>query len=170
MDVFRRKAVPAIEKFFKIYILHKSKIFAFHRLYCFRLINGKSFHQPAEFLAGQRSDFRSVAGPLELPVIQTLLQEHESITVEVESFHRIFLRPQNRKTALEKGSIWKLSRMIAMSPQEIFSYPFAHRPNRFSVLWTDRRSKFPQSGYGMIDHFSAGIIIDCNFTAVNHDR
>ena len=44
--------------------------------------------------------------------------------------------------------------------QTTFSYLCGHRPSRFSVLWTDHQSKLPQSGYGMIDHVSAGIIID----------
>lgn len=100
MDIFRREPVWAVEKFFKIYILYKSKIFAFHRLYCFRLINRKSFHQPAEFLSGQRSDFRSIAGPLELSIIQTLLQEHESIPVEVECFHRVLFTPTEQKDCI----------------------------------------------------------------------
>ena len=38
--------------------------------------------------------------------------------------------------------------------------------DRFSVLWTDHRSKFPQGRYRMIDHIPACMIIDCNFTAV----
>lgn len=38
--------------------------------------------------------------------------------------------------------------------------------DRFSVLWTDHRSKFSQGRYRMIDHIPAGMIIDCNFTAV----
>lgn len=100
MDIFRPEAIPAVEKSFKIYILHKSKIFAFDRLYCFRLINGKSFHQPAEFLPGQRSDFGSVAGPLELAIIQALLQEHESIPVEIERFHRIFFASTEQKDCI----------------------------------------------------------------------
>ena len=88
------------KKFFRFYILHKSKVFAFYRLYCFRLVDGKSFHQPAEFLPGQRPDFRSVAGPLEPSVIQTLLQEHESIPVEVECFHRIFFASTEQKDCI----------------------------------------------------------------------
>jgi len=135
VDIFRREAVPAVEKFFKIYILHKLKIFAFHRLYCFRLVNGKPFHQPAEFPPGQRSGFRSVAGPLELSIIQALLQEHESIPVEAERFHRIFLRPQNRKTALEKGSIWKLSRMTAMSPSKDFLISVRPHYPKIKINW-----------------------------------
>ena len=55
--IFRQQPAPAVEKFFKIYILHKSVIPVFRRLYRFRLVNGKSFHQPAEFLPCQRSDF-----------------------------------------------------------------------------------------------------------------
>ena len=57
-------------------------------------------HQPAEFLPGQRPDFRSVAGPLELSVIQALLQEHKSIPVEVERFHRIFFAPTEQKDCI----------------------------------------------------------------------
>lgn len=102
MDIFRREPVWAVEKFFKIYILYKSKIFAFHRLYCFRLINRKSFHQPTEFLSGQRSDFRSIAGPLELSIIQTLLKEYESIPVEVECFHRVLFTPTEQKDCIRE--------------------------------------------------------------------
>lgn len=93
----------AVEKFFKIYILHKSKIFAFYRLYCFRLVNGKPFHQPAKFLSGQRPDFGCVAGPLELSVIQALLQKHEAIPVEVERFHCIFFTSTEQENCIGEG-------------------------------------------------------------------
>ena len=78
------------KNFFRICISRKSKIFAFHRLYCFRLVNGKPFRQPAGLPPGQRPGFRSVAGPLELPIIQALPREHEPVPVEVKCFHRIF--------------------------------------------------------------------------------
>ena len=93
---------------------------ASHCFVRFGLFDLQPFHQPAEFLSGQRSDFRSITGPLELSIVQTLLQEHEPIPVEVKSFHRIFFVRRTKKTAFEKGSIWKLSRMTAMSPSKDF--------------------------------------------------
>ena len=91
------------ESHFFISLCNKSKIFAFHRLYCFRLVNGKPFHQPAEFLPGQRPDFGCVAGPLELSVIQALLQKHKSIPVEVERFHCIFFTSTEQKDCIGEG-------------------------------------------------------------------
>ena len=78
---------------FIFYILHILKwpfYFFINRSNCFRLVNGQAFKQPTKLLSGKWSDLRSISGPLKTTVtIQSLIQQAESILIEIQSFQRI---------------------------------------------------------------------------------
>ena len=73
----------------KFSVLHKgSEILfspgAFDR---FGLVNGKTFHQPPEFLACQETGFRSIPRPLEPAVsVKPLLKQYKTILIKMKCF------------------------------------------------------------------------------------
>lgn len=124
-----------------------------------------------KFLPCQRPDFWSIAGPLEFSIVQTLLQEYKPIPVKIEGFHCILFASTEQKDHIGKRLHLEVVPNDVHEPVKRLSHI---RPacNQIDFLHpgSDRRSKFPQSGYRMINHVSAGMIIDCNFTAVNYNH
>ena len=53
------------------------------------LINGKSFHEPAVFLAGKGADLGCVARPLELTGIQPQIQQHKNGLIMMQRFQAV---------------------------------------------------------------------------------
>ena len=73
---FPYKVEMAILKKIFFSILHKSEcpVLSLGGLKCPGLVDGKAFHQPAEFLSGQGTDFAGILRPLESSLcIKTLV-------------------------------------------------------------------------------------------------
>ena len=78
---------------FIFYILHILKCpfyFFINRSNCFRLVDCQAFKQPTKLLPGKWSDLRSISRPLKTTMtIQSLIQQAESVLIEIQSFQRI---------------------------------------------------------------------------------
>ena len=74
-------------------ILHKSiRAFRFFVCWtdCLWLVNGKTFHQPAEFLSGKRPYLGRIPWPLKFSItVQSFIKKTETILVKIQCFQGI---------------------------------------------------------------------------------
>jgi hypothetical protein len=87
VDIFTQSGISLEKSFLNFSVFHKASeiVFLSGHPDCLWLINRQPFHQPAEFLTGQKTGFRSVAWSLETPAsIQPFLIEYKAILIVVE--------------------------------------------------------------------------------------
>ncbi len=90
VDNFPGRRLLPENKFLNFYIMHKrSEILSAGRTHSLRLADGKLFQKPAQLLAGKQPYFRSIARPLEFPIVQAFRAEHETRLVKIQGLQRI---------------------------------------------------------------------------------
>lgn len=66
----------------------------------FRLVNRKPLHQPDELLTGQVSDRLLILRPVESAILQTLVQQQESITLPEQNFETVSASAAEQKCTI----------------------------------------------------------------------
>ena len=64
---------------------------------CLWLVNGKAFHQPAEFLSGKRPYLGRIPWPLKFSItVQSFIKKTETILVKIQRFQGIATSPTKK--------------------------------------------------------------------------
>lgn len=70
-----------------------------------RLLDGKPLQEPPVLLPGEGAYFGSITRPLEAPVVEPLVKDHEPGLVKMKALILSDFLPQKRKSAFAKGSM-----------------------------------------------------------------
>ena len=66
-------------------------------------VNGQSFQQPAQLLSGYPAYIRRGSWPLEVPILQTLVQEDETVPLPKQCLHTVtFMAAEEKENVGER--------------------------------------------------------------------